>query len=302
MARPPTEVDAREVYHALCPLAPLSPVPRASSPSSIAEQEANEAAYRQLLVQGVLALLLPTEDLQNECLTSLVSQIFSELIIGNIIANRASQPWLIWEGLSILAGVIRRRGRPSRDPGGVSATSTSFPPPPPPPPKSPSSSAPTASGRVRGKANVSGQEGRLGVSLQRILLTMLHWVLLAFSTLRILITTVAMSSGLPRRTAGRFTTDKSNETTTSHKPKEKGPLLTGHNDGSERTNGETRNSDDARQPVKVPILSFRIWGCISNLAELELRMPWLAGAMAMLQLAATRGPGQIGGLDGIIDR
>ena len=103
------QIDARQVYHSLCPLPPLSPVPRPGDADSIAEQQRNEAAYRQLLVQAVLALLLPTEDLENPCLTSLVGQIFSEIIIGNAAANKAAQPWLIWEGICILARVVQER-------------------------------------------------------------------------------------------------------------------------------------------------------------------------------------------------
>jgi splicing suppressor protein 51 len=87
----------------------LSPVPRPADEASIREQQENEALYRQLLVQAVLAVLLPTEDLENPCLTSLVGQIFSELIIGNVIANRAAQPWLLWEGICILARVFEEK-------------------------------------------------------------------------------------------------------------------------------------------------------------------------------------------------
>lgn len=100
------DVDPREVYHALCPLPSLSPVPRVDQPDTITDQRENEAAYRQLLVQAALAVLLPTEDLENPCLTALVGQIFSELIIGNIVANKAAQPWLLYEGVCILARVL----------------------------------------------------------------------------------------------------------------------------------------------------------------------------------------------------
>lgn len=67
----------------------------------MALQRENEATYRQLLVQAVLAILLPTEDLENPCLTALVEQILSELIIGNVIAGKASQPWLLYEAICI---------------------------------------------------------------------------------------------------------------------------------------------------------------------------------------------------------
>ena len=74
----------------------MSPIPRPEDPKSLQSQADSERAYRQLLVQGVLAILLPTEDLENTCLTALVGEILSELVIGNLLANRISQPWLLW--------------------------------------------------------------------------------------------------------------------------------------------------------------------------------------------------------------
>ena len=67
---------------------------------STVEQIQNEAAYRQLLVQGVLAVLLPTEDLQNPCLRILVTDIIADMILGNGIGAKASAGWLVWEGIA----------------------------------------------------------------------------------------------------------------------------------------------------------------------------------------------------------
>ncbi|RDA83013.1 hypothetical protein CP532_4388 [Ophiocordyceps camponoti-leonardi (nom. inval.)] len=92
LVRPPLVIDLHQAYHALCPFPPLD-----------ADQRESEADYRQLLVYAVLAVLLPTEDLENPCLTALVGQIFSELVIGNLIIGKAAQPWLILEGICILA-------------------------------------------------------------------------------------------------------------------------------------------------------------------------------------------------------
>jgi hypothetical protein len=255
VARPPTQVDAREVYHSLCPLAPLSPVPKEGSPQDIAEQAGNEAAYRQLLVQGVLAVLLPTEDLENECLTSLVGQILSELIIGNVIANKASQPWLVWEGLSILAGVIRRRIDALPGDGASKPQHNHRPP------------------------------FTLNSRTQRIFLWILQWIFLVFTSIRVLTTTLVMSFSLPSRLT--YVLDDKGRHLTSHKEDST------TDDLLENTTGE---------PAKVPVVAFKIWPCISNLVEMDVRMPWLAGAISMLQLAAIRGPGRIAGLDGIIDR
>lgn len=92
----------------------LSPIPDTNNPTTISEQAENEVAYRQLLVQGVLAVLLPTEDLENECLTSLVGEILSEMIIGGVVAKKVSEPWMIWTGLTILSDVLQRKQKDAR--------------------------------------------------------------------------------------------------------------------------------------------------------------------------------------------
>lgn len=72
--------DPRTIYHTLHPHPALSPVPTDMIPASVVEQRESESAWRQLLVHGVLALLLPTEDLENGCLRALVAEIFAEMI------------------------------------------------------------------------------------------------------------------------------------------------------------------------------------------------------------------------------
>lgn len=160
-------MNAREIYHSLCPLPHLSPLPDPNHPKTIAKQAENEAVYRQLLVQGVLAVLLPTEDLENDCLTALVGQILSELIIGGVVANKASEPWMLWNGLSILADVIGRQSRGAQQPD-LEEKAGSRPQP--------------------RKFNVSG-----------LLWSLVHYVFALTGFMRILVTTVARSRHLPAR-------------------------------------------------------------------------------------------------------
>lgn len=109
VSQAPVEINPREAYHALCPLLQLSPVPSPENKASVEEQAANETVYRQLLVEGMLSILLPTEDLENPCLTALVGQILSELIIGNLFINKASQPWLLFESVCTISRVLREK-------------------------------------------------------------------------------------------------------------------------------------------------------------------------------------------------
>ncbi|KAF6815702.1 PXA domain-containing protein [Colletotrichum sojae] len=260
VARPPIEVDPREVYHSLCPLPSLSPIPRPEDPETIAKQKENEALYRQLLVEGVLAILLPTEDLENGCLTSLVGQIFSELIIGNALANRLSQPWLIYECLIIITRVLDRKASEPMEEG-------------------------VAEAMQAGSAVPLAKPGRRSWSIQGVFWTLVHWAFLTFTTMRLLVTTLAMSSSLPPRSeeASFETQEMTDQMSESKTPKAPASL-------------------DEPEPVKAPIVVFKLWTCISDLIELDARMPWLSGMLSMLQLIAMKGPGRVADLNGPLDR
>jgi hypothetical protein len=162
---PPIKTNTREIYHSLCPLPALSPAPRPSDPASLAEQSGNEVAYRQLLVHALLAVVLPTEDLENDCLTALVGQIFSELIVANAVANKLSEPWMIYEMLIIVSRVVLERRAAKM--GGA-----------------------PAAGRTRRS---------LSASIQGIFWTFLQWCFLAVSCGRMLITILVASRSVPFR-------------------------------------------------------------------------------------------------------
>lgn len=260
MSRPPTEIDPREVYHSLCPLAPLTPIPRPGDPSSIARQQENETLYRQLLVQGVLAVLLPTEDLENDCLTSLVGQIFSELIVGNVLANRLSQPWLIYEIFIILTRLLDRKASEPIEEGVAEALQA-------------------------GSTSALPRPVRRSWSIQGAFWSLVQWSFLAFSTIRFLVVTLAMSSSLPPRSDGEL-----NEK----------DQVTGQISHSKMLNPPA--SSNEVQPVKTPIAAFKLWSCVADLIEMDSRMPWLSGIMSLFQLGAMSGPGRIAGLNGAMDR
>ncbi|PSR76279.1 PXA domain-domain-containing protein [Coniella lustricola] len=167
LVQSPVEVNARETYHSLCPLPHLSPLPDPRNPKTIVKQAENEATYRQLLVQGVLTVLLPTEDLENDCLTALVGQILSELIIGGVIANKASEPWMLWNGFSILADVIGRQRRGVAQPDLEGKTGSRLKP--------------------------------RGFSVSGLLWSLVHYVFALTGFIRLLVSTVARSRHLPSR-------------------------------------------------------------------------------------------------------
>jgi len=175
VARPPLESNLREIYHSLWPLPALSPVPHGRDGSNEQAQNKNELAYRQLLTQGMLALLLPTEDLQNECLMAIVGQILSEMIVGNLVIEKPSQPWLLWEILIILARLGQEKETPVAE-------------------------------RQHSESQQSDRISVAGTQRQPSILTRLFWstiqgIFLVFSFGRLLLGIFTLSRSLPPRTS-----------------------------------------------------------------------------------------------------
>ncbi|KAI5369655.1 putative Phox-associated domain-containing protein [Septoria linicola] len=96
----PTISEVRLKYHALRPHAAVTPCP--VNPEAISAQQESEVAWCLLLVNRVLSLLLPPEDLQNPCLEVLVSEVLAELIFHNGILGKACEPWLLWDSIAKL--------------------------------------------------------------------------------------------------------------------------------------------------------------------------------------------------------
>ena len=104
--------DPRVVYHDLNPHPALSPVPELSQLSTVTEQSEHETQYRQLLVQSALAILLPTEDLDNACLRTLVADVIAETILGNAIGGKLCEGYFIWGNMSKLIEMVKSRLEP----------------------------------------------------------------------------------------------------------------------------------------------------------------------------------------------
>ncbi|KAK3357435.1 PXA domain-containing protein [Lasiosphaeria hispida] len=256
----PLQANPQEIYHSLHPLPALTPIPCLGNAASIAEQAENEVAYRQLLVHGVLAVLLPTEDLENECLTALVGQIFSELIIGNAVANKLSEPWLIYEVLCIASRVLLQR-RAAGNEG--------------------------APGKLSSKGS---SDARSVFSVQALFWTILQWCFLATSFIRTIFTILIASRSVPPRSS-RSSLNHDDVTDQKVGFAEHSPL------GDSSETGEA-----GPEPLKTPVLAFRCWAAISNLIEMDVRMPWLRGTLSLLQWIAMAGPGRIADVDGKLDR
>lgn len=268
---PPFISDRRQIYHSLCPFPALSPVPDENIRHAVEQQIENEAAYRQLLVQGILAVLLPTEDLESDCLTSLVGQIFSEMIIGNGIGGKAAEPWLLWEGVTKIAEVIqtklpnnKARVRVERSNSDVSRQA------------------------LKDISGGSTKSWGFVLSAQKMFWLILQYAFLTFTTIRFIIITIATSSSLPSRISLKMKITGS-------------ATLENDLEAPKHINTKT-TANDQDPPLKQPILKMKIWSCASTLLDLDARMPWLSATISMFQWAALTGPGEIGNTDGMIDK
>ena len=265
--KPPLQTDLHQIYHSLHPLPALSPVPRAGDQASIQAQADNESAYRQLLVHGVLAVLLPTEDLENECLTSLVGQLLSELVIGNLVAGKLSEPWLIWE-LLIMATRLVSKKNDSVHPDSVSNKTTS---------------------RDVSSTRAPAHESKPPWSAHQAFWSMVNGIFLLVGIIRLAFSIGALSWSLPPRpniSIARAVPEISRDTQQKH------PQSVSHQAGiGART-----------QPEKIAVVDFQIWRCLGDIFEVEARMPWLLGTLSMMQWVALNAPGRVAAVDGTLDR
>ncbi|KAF2712875.1 hypothetical protein K504DRAFT_472416 [Pleomassaria siparia CBS 279.74] len=282
--------DPRIIYHTLHPHPALTPVPTEAVPSSIVEQRENESAWRQLLVQGVLAVLLPTEDLENGCLRALVAEIFAEMILGNGISGKACEGWLLWEGITGIAEVLQD-GVKEKD---AQSGDTSSP--------EQSLSRLERFGLLSQPANepkkstkpqlTSRHQDSVPMTISTLFWIFIQYTLLVCTAMRTVIMGVATWSSLPPRSVAG---------------------ASGNNSGSSQSptieaNHQWRlpqaDHPDLRRPLasKQAIVSMKLWSCASQLVELNSRMPWLSSLISMLHWKALFGPGKLGGTEGVLDR
>lgn len=229
----------------------------------------NEANYRQLLIQGVLAVLLPTEDLENGCLTALVGQILSEMILGGGIGGKACERWLLWEGITKIAETVKSQLPNSKARVRLERSNSDLVDP----------HSLNLTGRGTKKWNA-------GIFIQKMFWLVLQYGFLAFTAIRFLIITVATASSLPSRIAPMT---KPTSSAASQQSMEESDVL--------NPLPKERNST-----LKQPILKMKLWSCVSNVLDLDARMPWLSGTLSMLQWVALTGPGEVGNTDGMMDK
>lgn len=277
----PLTSNPRSVYHTLRPHPALSPVPIESDPTSVLEQRQNEAAWRQLLVQGVLVVLLPTEDLENGCLRVLVAEIFAEMILGNGISDKACEGWLLWEGITRIAEVLqadteKEASSNQRKPEQTKSRLERY--------GLLSSSVEKAAEPVKPSVP-NGRPSHEELSVSGLFWLVVQYAFLACNAMRAVIIALATSSSLPPRSVTGVSVPS--------------PMDQGRQSLPQKVDS---TAFDGHPASKRPIVSMRLWSCTSGLLELDVRMPWLSGLVSLLHWGAVAGPGRVGDTDGVLDK
>jgi hypothetical protein len=239
----------------------------------MAEQAANEARYRQLLMQGVLALLLPSEDLGNACVRTLVADVLADMILGGAVGGKACEGWVVWEGIAkaVAAGVnTQGRGADGGKGGGRKSRLERF----------------GLVGGGGGGGDDSAQEDaesrRRG---KRSRASDLFWKLLqgmffAFVALRFVVLGLI---------AARAVAPSSS------------PIGVGSR-SLKRRSSIARRDDDAPRKQSAPLLRYRFFSLVATLTEMRERTPWLSGGLKLVQWQLTSRDGWLAGRDGLLDR
>ncbi|MCJ1336589.1 hypothetical protein MMC09_001867 [Bachmanniomyces sp. S44760] len=261
-----TTTEPRVIYHSLIPHPAFSPVPDSQDQATVMEQSANEAVYRQLLVQGALAILLPTEDLENACLRTLVADVVAESILGSGISGRACQGWLIWQAIGKIAENVNAQLE-------AKATGQEI--------ESDTKSRLARSGLLAKpdeRTTKRPKHARTSV-LAEIFWRVLQYGYLVFIFIRFTVLGLFAASSKGQRSP-------------------KSPILTAISQSPPTAN----SAHDQVTLPKRPILTYKIFSATSKLLDLPLRAPWLSGSLSLLQYQLVSRSLRIGATDGILDK
>ena len=250
----------RIIYHALRPHHALTPIP--ITPNELADQQENESAWCQMVVNRALALLLPYDEHQNPCLHVLVSEILSEMIFHNGICGKACENWLIWEGVTKVIYVLRPDLVPIAQPADQAPVN-----------------------RLKQFGLVSNEEdvtqsksgGRRFDALSQGFWALMQSLWLAWVIMRSAVVLLMQASSLPTRS--------------THSQYSKLDNIVDDSSSLDLHPAERLRVSSASQ--NIPILGMALWTCLSKLARLQERMPWLTGTFSLMQWFLLHGPGQL---------
>ncbi|KAK5046929.1 hypothetical protein LTR84_007283 [Exophiala bonariae] len=264
----------RRIYHALNPHPALDPS------MSEEDQKKYESAYRQLLIQGALAVLLPTEDLANTCLRTLVTDIIADLILGRAVADKVCEPWFLHGAVSKVVEIVTSRstGDTVVDEKALHYEDRT----------SRLEKFGLLSSKAADQENNSSEQRQSSASAW--IWKLLQYAFIAYQSLRFILVGVVHAQHLPRRVAhNQHLVDISTSASSSlHSQKSPAP--------------STRRLSDANSRSPRAVINYRLLSCISTILDLSVRMPWLASLCGFWQHVLSDGPGRYGSANSTLDK
>ena len=263
MASSGLATDPRIIYHNLHPHPALSPVPNQNQPAIVEEQSRHEGEYRQLLVQGALAVLLPMEDLENACLRTLVADIIAEAILGNAVGGKVCEGWFIWTSITKIVEAVKARMEPENVTRDIEISGRS---------------RLEAFGLLSSdRADNTSPKAKYsqGSAVSAILWMTLQCGYLTILTIHSLIRGLVTASFAPPR----------------------------HEFPSTNPSGMKDAPMETTVEAPRPILAFSIFSLVSTLLDFRLRMPWLSGSLSLVQHHLLTGAfRRAGATNGLVDQ
>ena len=245
----------------------LTPLPCHQDPSSHQIQEKNERTYRQLLVQGSLAILLPTEDLQNGPLRVLVGDIIADLIVGQALAGKVCEGWFLHDAIFKVSEILDTKLRPKTTGSELRDDAKN---------RLEKFGLLASDSNAQRSHSSTNDQSKIIAWFWRIM----QYGYLMYVFLRCCLRELQAVRRKPKRQQMARISPLS-------------PVVS--EDGKSRT----PSSDDQ---LPRPVLAFGVYGTISTLLKVAERMPWVASMLIFLQHVLLVGTGQVGELNSVLDR
>lgn len=222
-------------------------------------------------MQGTLAVLLPTEDLENVCLRTLVADVFAETILGNSIGGKVCESWFIWTGITKLVEAVKASVSPRATGEEMEVDTRS---------RLEKFGLLSERGQHDTRPSRDGQRSAFSEVFWRVV----QYGYLMMVSVRFVVIGLVASWSEPRRSSSSSSWQAAAATDS---PIVKSPQAPGH------------------AVILRPMLDSKIFSLISTILDLSFRMPWLSGWAALLHHHLTRsaiGLLRVGAADGLLDQ
>lgn len=263
----PYSQSLRHLYHELVPHPALSPLPSDLNPPTVRHQAENERDYRQLLVHGSLAILLPTDDLQNGPLRILVGDIIADLIIGQALAGKVCEGWFLHDAISKVTAILSDKVQPKASGSQIRDDAKN---------RLEKFGLLTHDSKFQHHHSSSHDQSQL-ISW---FWTLVQYAFLVYLFLRYVFTELQLVRRKPMRQYHVRASSSSS-------------LL------AEKSHMQSPFQED---PSPRPVLAYGLYSLISTLLQMADRMPWVTGILTFWQQILLYGVGRVGSSDSIFDR